>query len=669
MARLVIAHVLGALAIGALEAARLGGARLAFAIVPLFAMTGLVSALLIGGAERLGKQHSFVTAAPALLVLVPVAHTLFDGAYAQTLPLARALPYLAPLVGYLAIAGLVAAGKRIGDDRMWRSTAIMAVAGALGSVVWAARHLLGSGYPGAHAGATLAVIVLAGIAIRIGYRGAVSRYVAAGLAAAVLGSTLGALGYGLREPVDRARLAGLGDQARDLVRVWRSLLDFDGDGASAFLGGGDCDDRDPTRYPGAIDIPGDGIDQDCDGVDAVAPPRPVVIAPAPQRAEIPRDLPLVLITVDALRADLLAPGAPHRDDFPNLAALLDSSVWFTRAIAPASSTDVSLSTMLTGRLDPFAVVDTTLLEALQATGRRTVVAMPGEVTRYVGEVLIGRGVDKLVPVNTDWAVADVGDHVSAGTTTLEGIRALDGGTTALWVHYFDVHEHHQIKVPPELIAQVHDTGGGAVTLGYRALLRAIDTEIGRLLAHVPANALVVFASDHGESLGEDPRLGDTHGRVAYAPLVRIPIALRVPGVPPAQRDEPVSLVDLAPTIAKLTGATMAGLEGVDLLGAIPTRPIAIHEEWQWSVVAWPYQLLEKPEDNVVELYDLGSDPKERTNLAAARPDLVKRLAAAYAAVPPVHVDRTPSGRAFREQQAQRPPHRAPRSGSAATATP
>ncbi|MBW2258113.1 MAG: putative metal-binding motif-containing protein, partial [Deltaproteobacteria bacterium] len=43
-------------------------------------------------------------------------------------------------------------------------------------------------------------------------------------------------------------------------------LDFDGDGAEFSA---DCDDEDPTRYPGADDIPDDGTDQDCDGVDSV----------------------------------------------------------------------------------------------------------------------------------------------------------------------------------------------------------------------------------------------------------------------------------------------------------------------------------------------------------------------------------------------------------------
>jgi hypothetical protein len=388
---------------------------------------------------------------------------------------------------------------------------------------------------------------------------------------------------------------------------------------------------------------------------------------------------VLVITVDALRFDLLAPDAANRDDFPNLTKLLDESAWFTHAIAPASGTDVSLSTLITGRLDPFQQVTTTLPEAVRSVGRHTWAAIPVEVTRYVGDTLLARGIEHFVPVHTDWAVADVGDHVSAPTTGLEGRRALDAAAGApwlIWLHFFDVHEHHQIDVPKQLLAQVH-AGPTQVITKYRALLRAIDDEVGKVLRKTDLDhTIVVFLSDHGEALGVDPRFLDTHGQVAYGPLVRVPFALRVPGVKPGVRTDLVSLVDVAPTLLDLLGApTAMTTDGVDLTPALfgeplpPGRAVVVHEEQQWSVVEWPYQLLVKPADNLVELYDLDQDPGEHTDLAAAHPDVVTRLRARYGEVPVVVVDRTPNGRVFRERQAQPLPSRAPGAAPAATSTP
>jgi arylsulfatase A-like enzyme len=243
------------------------------------------------------------------------------------------------------------------------------------------------------------------------------------------------------------------------------------------------------------------------------------------------------------------------------------------------------------------------------------------------------------------------------------------------LHFFDVHEHHQIDVPKALLAQAHD-GGSPVIHKYRALLHAIDGEVGRLEAELAKRGLadstiILFASDHGEALADDPRLLDTHGQVAYHTLVRVPLAFHVPGIAPGARTDLVSLVDLAPTLLDLVGTSdaMQPLDGMDLVPALLDGPaalrpqhraIAIHEELQWSLVEWPYQLLVRPADDIVELYDLDHDPLEHTDLATTHADVVTRLRARYAEFPVVKVDRTPSGRTFRELQAQPPPHRAPR---------
>jgi len=100
------AVLLGAAALGALEAARLGDQARAVLIVPLFDAMGLSTGAICAATERIVKNRrwwvaALVTTAPTLLIVGPVAFTLFDGAYAQTLPLLVLAPFVLPPVLWL----------------------------------------------------------------------------------------------------------------------------------------------------------------------------------------------------------------------------------------------------------------------------------------------------------------------------------------------------------------------------------------------------------------------------------------------------------------------------------------------------------------------------------------------------------------------------------------
>jgi tetratricopeptide (TPR) repeat protein len=91
-----------------------------------------------------------------------------------------------------------------------------------------------------------------------------------------------------------------------------------------------------------------------------------------------------------------------------------------------------------------------------------------------------------------------------------------------------------------------------------------------LLAHLPGDALVVVAGDHGEGLGEGGE--EAHGLLLGDATLRVPLIVAGPGVAPAVVARPVSLVDVVPTlIARLGLPPDPSLDGADLF-APAARP-------------------------------------------------------------------------------------------------
>src|SRR5262249_28039492 len=145
----------------------------------------------------------------------------------------------------------------------------------------------------------------------------------------------------------------------------------------------------------------------------------------------------------------------------------------------------------------------------------------------------------------------------------------------LFLHYYDPHNPYE---PPEpfrgrfgatlsgaetdaLIQRFHypwlpfrDSDLLQQLIGcYDGAIAWLDQELGRLLAALPENTLVIVFSDHGEAFKEHGRL--THGATLYEEELHVALLMSMPEVLPEGRpvDEPVMLLDVAPTILGVCG--------------------------------------------------------------------------------------------------------------------
>ncbi len=360
----------------------------------------------------------------------------------------------------------------------------------------------------------------------------------------------------------------------------RKLGDSDGDGASALFGGGDCAEGDPTRHPAADDVPGNGIDEDCSGKDAVVVKLDTPKKEVPKDAKawleqkLPKPLNVILITIDTLRWDLGYAGNPRKLS-PNLDRFAERSVVFDNAYSLASYTGKSVGPMLIGKytsethrgwshFNSFSKQDTFIQERAKAAGYRTL-SVQGH-WYFKENTGLGRGFDVLDLSAAPKALQMAGDRtVNSDKLTDAAIGLLkDAANTAgpfyLWVHYLDPHadyvEHDDFpfgKKPREL---------------YDGEVAFVDKHVGRLIDHIRAapwakNTAIALTSDHGEAFGEHGLM--RHGFEIWEELVRVPLMFSVPGAKPHRVKQRRGAVDLAPTLAELMKLKAPTGEGADFM--------------------------------------------------------------------------------------------------------
>lgn len=400
----------------------------------------------------------------------------------------------------------------------------------------------------------------------------------------------------------------------------------------------------------------------------------------------PEEPNLVLIVIDALRADRLGFHGYGKDLSPNLDELARRGTVFERVYAPAPWTWPSVASLFTGRTPPahgvvdslscfLAHDDATLAERLRAAGLATVACSTNPlITRWSN---FDQGFDAFHETH-------FGDAFDAVKRVSSWVRERGGERFFLYLHLTEPHGPYEPRadlagawIPPEApdgwrrgilrellpkrytdpeldeakLFSFRDHGSAL----YDAEIATVDVAVGELLDLLRASGqlektIVVVTSDHGEEFLDHGMTG--HSKQLYEESVHVPLLLAGPGLPATRVRRPAELRHLGGTLLDLLEVDRGSFPaGPNLLepgaGISAAPPFFFHtqlgawNEWGerpdairiplYAVRDGDLLLLWRPGhapdtgDEATRLFDVVRDPEALHDLSESRPEVTEQL--------------------------------------------
>jgi len=366
---------------------------------------------------------------------------------------------------------------------------------------------------------------------------------------------------------------------------------------------------------------------------------------------------VVVIVIDTLRADHLPIyGYPHRTA-PFLEELAQDSIVFDRVYSTSSWTSPATASLFTS-LYPTQHGVTTGMVATRRAQRLdptiTLNAIPDEAVT-VAEMMRGAGY-RTFGVADNWNI-DAAEGFHQGFDAFQsyndrGAEAVNaqvdrwraeilepGSPYFLYLHYMDPHRPYRFREPWS--GELGATGSRDVS-AYDSEIRLVDEHIRELFEDFgwSRNTIVVVTADHGEEFGDHGEYD--HGHNLYNETLRVPLLIHPAsalGAESGRRSDPVSLIDLYPTLREMVGERSAGHEeGRSLLsnlrggGTSPGEDRRLFAHLQRSPLEYKHgerivraaisgghkYLVRFPEARE-ELYDVIQDSGETRDLSSAEP--------------------------------------------------